>query len=258
MKKTIIATSLALLLACTAFAQATAGRGAISGTVLDASGAPVPDAKVVVSNPSLGLTRDLTTTGAGIFAAPALVPEKGYVVTVDKQGFTKYEARNLTVQVGETLNLNIALTVGGVSQQIEVSAMAPVVDDTKTETSQVVGNELINNLPINGRRVDSFVVLAPAVAKDADFGLVSFRGMAGHNSFLVDGVDTTNQYYNENAGRTRLGSQLSQDAVQEFQVLTSSFSAEYGVLPVAWSTPLRRAAPMTCMVLSSGSSATGA
>jgi len=94
--------------------------------------------------------------------------------------------------------------------------------------SQVVDNAMINNLPINGRRVDQFVLLAPAVTKDADFGLVTFRGLAGGNNFLVDGNDTTNQYYNENAGRTRLGSQLSQDAVQEFQVLTSSYSAEFG------------------------------
>ncbi len=114
------------------------------------------------------------------------------------------------------------------SQKVEVTAEAPLVDDVKTENSTVVGGQLIDNLPINGRRVDSFVLLTPAVTKDADFGLLTFRGMAGGNSFLVDGVDTTNQYYNENAGRTRLGSQLSQDAVQEFQVLNSNYAAEYG------------------------------
>jgi hypothetical protein len=205
-----------------------AGFGGISGTVRDASGSPVPGAKVVVSNPSLGLTRDLTTTDAGIFAAPALTPALGYKVTVDKQGFAPYVASDLPVRVGETTNLNVGLAVGSLTQAVEVVSAAPVIDDIKTETSQVVGNELINELPINGRRVDSFVLLTPAVTKDADFGLVTFRGLAGGNSFLVDGNDTTNQYYNENAGRTRLGSQLSQDAVQEFQVLSSSYSAEFG------------------------------
>ena len=211
-----------------AWCQATAGLGAISETVTDASGSPVPAAKVVVANPSLGINRELVTTGAGDFAAPALTPEKGYKVTVQKDGFAGYEADGLVLQVGEVLNLSVKLTVGSMSQKIDVTSEAPMVDDVKTESSTVVGGEQIDNLPINGRRVDSFVLLTPAVTKDADFGLLTFRGMAGGNSFLVDGVDTTNQYYNENAGRTRLGSQLSQDAVQEFQVLNSNYAAEYG------------------------------
>jgi hypothetical protein len=202
--------------------------GAISGTVLDASGAPVAGAKVLVTNSSLALTRELSTTSAGTFAAPALTPERGYKVSVDKQGFAGYTAENLVVQVGQVLNLNITLAVGTITQHVDVTSEAPAVDDVKTETSEVVDNALINNLPINGRRVDSFVVLTPAVTKDADFGLLTFRGMAGGNSFLVDGVDTTNQYYNENSGRTRLASQMSQDVVQEFQVVSSNFSAEYG------------------------------
>jgi hypothetical protein len=208
--------------------QATAGLGTISGTVRDATGSAVPGAKVVVSNAALGLTRELLTTDAGIFAAPALTPAEGYSVAVTKEGFSAYQAKDLPVRVGEATNLNVALAVGTISQNVEVTAAALVIDDVKTETSQVVGNELINDLPINGRRVDSFVLITPAVTKDADFGLVTFRGIAGGNSFLVDGNDTTNQYYNENAGRTRLGSQLSQDAVQEFQVLSSSYSAEFG------------------------------
>jgi hypothetical protein len=228
MKKVLSAAGAALLCAAAVWGQASAGLGSISGTVRDASGAPIPAAKVVVTNPSLGLTRELTTTDAGIFAAPSLVPAEGYKVDVSKQGFSGYDANKLVLQVGQTLNLNITLSVGAISQQVEVAAAAPVVDDVKTETSAVVGNEMIQELPINGRRVDSFVLLTPAVTKDADFGLVTFRGMAGGNSFLIDGNDTTNQYYNENAGRTRLGAQISQDAVQEFQVLSSSYGAEYG------------------------------
>ncbi|MEO7650633.1 MAG: hypothetical protein ABIZ80_09200, partial [Bryobacteraceae bacterium] len=73
-----------------------------------------------------------------------------------------------------------------------------------------------------------FVLLSPGVAPDGSFGLLSFRGVAGHNSFLTDGNDTTNQFYNENAGRTRITSQISQEAVQEFQVISNNFAAEYG------------------------------
>ncbi len=228
MKKLICAAALGSLFSMAAWCQATAGLGAISGTVLDASGTVVPGAKVIVANPSLGVSRELTTSSAGTFAAPALTPDPGYKVSVEKTGFTLYEADGLTLHVGEVLNLKVSLNVGAMTQKVEVTDAAPLVNDVKTENSTVVGGEQIDNLPINGRRVDSFVLLTPAVTKDADFGLLTFRGMAGGNSFLVDGVDTTNQYYNENAGRTRLGSQLSQDAVQEFQVLNSNYAAEYG------------------------------
>ena len=105
---------------------------------------------------------------------------------------------------------------------------AATVQDTKTDVSQVIDSTLIQDLPINGRRVDSFVLLTPGVTNDGTFGLLTFRGVAGGNSFLVDGNDTTEQFYNENAGRTRIASQISQDAVQEFQVVSSNFSAEYG------------------------------
>ncbi len=228
MKRSIVAISALLLATAAAWGQATAGMGAMSGIVRDASGATVPGARVIVTNPALGLTRELNTTDAGLFAAPGLVPAAGYRVAVTKEGFAPFAAANLTVEVGQTVDLNVQLNVGSATQQVEVVASAPVVDDVKSETSAVVGNQLINELPINGRRVDTFVLLTPAVTKDADFGLVTFRGIAGGNSFMVDGIDTTNQYYNENAGRTRLGSQLSQDAVQEFQVLSSSYSAEFG------------------------------
>ncbi len=93
---------------------------------------------------------------------------------------------------------------------------------------QVVGQQQITDLPINGRRVDSFALMTPGVTNDATFGLLSFRGVAGNNSFLLDGNDNTEQFYDENAGRTRIQSQLSQDAVQEFQVVSDNFSAEYG------------------------------
>jgi outer membrane receptor protein involved in Fe transport len=208
--------------------QATAGMGSLSGVVTDASGAALAGASVVVSNPQKGITRAMLTTQAGLFSAPALVPSDGFMVRVEKQGFAPYEAADLTVQVGENLDLHVQLKLGGVKETVEVSAAAVILDDTKTEVSQVVDNQQIQDLPINGRRTDSFVLLTPAVTSDATFGLLTFRGMAGGNAFLTDGNDTTDQFYNENAGRTRLATQISGDAVQEFQVLTSSYSAEFG------------------------------
>src|SRR5216683_2540912 len=217
-----------ILSSASAFAQSVAGLGAISGVVRDASGAAVPGAQVIVANESKGIRRTLATTDAGVFTAPSLAPAGGYSVTVNKPGFSQYEIKDIQVQVGQNLGLEVALAVAGASTQIQVEAAPPIVDNTKTDVSQIIGSTQIMELPINGRRVDSFVLLSPAVVADGTFGLVSFRGIAGGNSFLTDGNDTTEQYYNENAGRTRIQSQISQDAVQEFQVVSNNYSAEFG------------------------------
>ena len=183
---------------------------------------------MVVENEAKGIRRTLETNGDGIFNAPALVPASGYKVTVNKAGFAPYEQTEVTVLVGEDVDLPISLGVGTEATQVTVESRAPIVEDTKSDVSQVVDSKQILDLPINGRRVDSFVLLTPAVVPDGTFGLVSFRGVAGGNSFLTDGNDTTDQFYNENAGRTRISSQISQDAVQEFQVISDNYSAEYG------------------------------
>jgi hypothetical protein len=205
-----------------------AGIAGISGVVRDPSSASVPAAKVVVSNEAKGINRTLETNAEGMFTAPFLVPAQGYTVTVDATGFSQYKQENIELLVGQQLDLPVTLAVAGAVQTVDVTAGAPIVETTKTGVSQVVTTHQIDTLPINGRRVDSFVLLTPGVTNDGTFGLVSFRGIAGGNSFLTDGNDTTNTFYNENAGRTRISTQISQDAVQEFQVLTNGYSPEFG------------------------------
>ena len=222
------AVTLVIVLGASAFAQSAGGLAGISGVVRDASGSVVPKAKIVISNEDKGVSRSLVTNEAGLFAAPALTPDSGYKVAVTAAGFAPYEARDLVLQVGQNLDLNIKLTVAQASTEVEVTAATPMVEDTKSDVSQVIDSQQITDLPINGRRVDSFVLLTPGVTTDGTFGLLTFRGVAGHNSFLVDGNDSTEQFYNENAGRTRIASGLSQDVVQEFQVVSANFSAEYG------------------------------
>ena len=220
--------ALLLFVSAPLFGQSAGGVAGISGVVKDASGAVVPNAKVVISSASQGQVRSLTSNDAGLFSAPALSPGSGYKVTVTAAGFNTYDADKLTLAVGQNLDLNIALTVGASTTEVDVTATAAMVDDTKSDVSTVVGNQQIQELPVNGRRVDSFVLLTPGVTNDATFGLLSFRGVAGNNSFLVDGNDNTEQFYDENAGRTRIQSQISQDAVLEFQVVSDDYSAEYG------------------------------
>lgn len=219
---------LATGLSAGAYAQANAGFGAVSGVVRDTSGAVVAGANVTLTNDAKGIRRSMDSTDAGVFAAPALVPSSGYNLTVTKAGFANFEVKDFQIQVGQTVTFNVALQVAGAATRVEVSAQAPLVENEKSGVTAVVSQQQIDNLPINGRRVDSFVLLTPAVTDDGSFGLISFRGIAAGNSFLTDGNDTTQSFYNENAGRTRISTQISQDAVQEFQVLSNGFSAEYG------------------------------
>jgi hypothetical protein len=228
MRKVLASTICALVFVAGAYAQATAGLGSVSGTIRDASGAVIPGATVVVANDGKGIRRTMNSTEAGVFAAPALTPSSGYSLTVTKQGFSTYEIKDFEITVGQNVDFKVGMQVGSANTRLDVTAEAPLVEDTKSGVTATVGEDQIIELPINGRRVDSFVLLTPAVTNDGEFGLLSFRGIAAGNSFLTDGNDTTNSFYNENAGRTRIGSQLSQDAVQEFQVLSNGFSAEFG------------------------------
>src|SRR5262245_20230609 len=210
------------------YSQAVAGSGAMSGTVRDSTGAVIPGATAVVTNELKGIKRTMISTEAGVFTAPALVPAGGYTLTVTLPGFKTWEAKNVGIQVGQTVDFRIVLEVPGAATEVVVTAETRMVDTAKTGVAELVGQAQIDNLPINGRRVDSFVLLTPAATDDGTFGNVSFRGIAAGNASLTDGNDTTNSFYNENAGRTRISTQISQDAVQEFQVLSDGFSAEFG------------------------------
>jgi hypothetical protein len=228
MKKALVIFLFVFVFLGTVFAQATSGLSGISGIVRDSTGAVVPNAQVVVANDARGVHLNLNTSEGGVFNAPPLVPAAGYVVTVMKPGFAVYEVKDIELQVGQTVNLPVTLAVAGTTTEIRVEATSPLVDELKTDVSQVINSQQILDLPINGRRVDSFVLLTPGVSNDGNFGLLTFRGVANGNNFLLDGNDTTEEYYVENNGRTRVTSQISQDAVQEFQVVSANMSAQYG------------------------------
>lgn len=211
-----------------AFAQSLAGLGALNGTVTDAAGAVVPKAAIAVTNAKIGLKREIVASSDGNFEASSLPPEDGYVVTVAMPGFATYEATKISVHVGETATVAIKLTVSQVAETVTVDASAGELDTTRSGVSALVDQREINDLPINGRRVDQFVLLTPGVTTDGAGGEVTFRGVPGNNIFLQDGIDVTQQWGQDDAGGVGAFSPLSQDAVQEFQVQTSGYSAEFG------------------------------
>ena len=110
-----------------------------------------------------------------------------------------------------------------------MNADAAVVETDKTDVSTVVNLKDMMNLPMNGRRWDSFALSTPGTSNDGGFGLLSFRGMSGlYNNNMIDGMDNNQAFFSEAKGRTRLSFAYSIDAIQEFQVGNSSFSAQYG------------------------------
>jgi len=227
MKKTPLVVTVSALWAAIALAQTGGGTGSLSGIVLDPSGARVARATVEVHNQRLGIDRHIESSEGGVFNAPALPPSSGYEVHVTASGFALFQQSNLTILVGQEINVTARLELSASSTRVEVADITTGLE-TKTDVSQNVTTKEIDNLPINGRRVDSFALLTPGVVADGTSGLLSFRGIPGGNNFMTDGNDTTETFYNENAGRTRIPTQISQDAVQEFQVLTDSYSAEFG------------------------------
>ena len=217
-----------LLAAAPAHGQSLAGLAALSGTVRDSTGALITDAAVTVSNPSLGIDRKITTNSDGYFIAASLPPAMGYEITVTKTGFTGYSAKNVQLMVGQNITIPVQLSVAQQAESVTVSAEVPLIEASKSGVSTAVENTQIQNLPINGRRVDQFALLTPGAVTDGSSGAVSFRGVPGGNAFLQDGNDVTQQWGIDIGGGSNVPSSISQDAVLEFQVQTSGYSAEFG------------------------------
>jgi hypothetical protein len=226
------ACALALLLFCLAFgipaaAQSTT-QGAIGGTVKDPQGAVVPNATVSVKNDETNKEVSATTDAAGNFRVAQLQPGT-YTVAVNAAGFGAY-TQKVVVEVGLVTPVDANLTVQGVTgETVQVTSDAPVVNTEQQDFSTNINQTSINNLPINGRRWSNFALLTPGAVPDGTFGLISFRGISGLlNNNTIDGGDNNQAFFAEERGRTRISYSISQSAIREFQVNTSSYSAEYG------------------------------
>jgi hypothetical protein len=207
--------------------QSQLGTGALTGIVEDASGKVIPAVTLNLVNTGTGVVRRAESNGSGVFAFKVLQPG-AYTLKAEKQGFQTVEQTGITVTVGGTATLNLRLAVGAVNQVVTVEAQA-LIDTVKVDESSVVNREQINDLPINGRRFDQFALLTPGVTRDGRFGLLSYRGQSGvFNNFMIEGNDDNQAYFSEARGRTRIASNISANAIQEFRVGQSNFLAELG------------------------------
>jgi hypothetical protein len=213
----------------------------LSGTVKDASGAAIPSAKVSVKNIATGITREVDADSAGFYTVPNLAPGN-YDVSFSAQGFGTQTASGITLTVGAQQVANATLTIGQVSQKVVVSVEAPIVELASSAISGEISATTVRELPLNGRSWTDLATLSPgvdAIHTQPDFATGADRGNRGfgqqltisgarpqQNNYRMDGV-SLNDYANGAPGSV-MGGNLGVDAIQEFSVLTSNYSAEYG------------------------------
>ncbi len=200
----------------------------LHGTVTDPSGAVVPKAAVTITDASKGFSRSTTSDGQGNYLL-LLLPPGTYVVTATAPGFAKLNASNVVLTVGERAELHLTLSING-NETISVNAGADIIETERSSQSTTIDQLRIENLPTNGRNYIGFTLTNSQIARDAapSIGAIPTSGLnfggvrARSNSINIDGADAGDYI----SGGTR--TTVSQDAVQEFQIVTNGFAAEYG------------------------------
>jgi hypothetical protein len=211
----------------TAEAQSTTD-GAIGGAVADQSGAVVPNAAVRSRNLGTDSTSSGVTDGGGRYLLIHLQPGL-YSLEISGTGFGVFKATSITVEVGRVTTIDATLSVKALTETVVATAELPVITADRADFTTNINDTTIENLPINGRRWSTFALSTPGAVPDGGFGLVSFRGISGLlNNNTVDGADNNQAFFSEERGRTRISYSTSEAAIQEFQINTSNYSAEYG------------------------------
>src|SRR5262249_48802285 len=197
-------------------------------TVADSSGAMVPNASITVTNPSTNNQVNGTTDESGRYLI-AHLPPGVYSLQISASGFAAFKATSITVEVGRATSVDAVLGIQAQAKTVIATTDAPVITTDRADFTTNINLTTIENLPINGRRWSFFALGTPGATPDGGFGLVSFRGISGLlNNNTVDGADNNQAFFSEERGRTRISYSTSEASIQEFQVNTSNYSAEYG------------------------------
>jgi Carboxypeptidase regulatory-like domain len=232
--KTIVLIVLLMLTgSISAFAQASGSSAELRGQVVDITGSAIKGAAITITDLAKGSTRSTTTDGEGNYAFVGLLPSN-YEIKVSANGFATSTGK-VALTVGQQANISFKLAAGRVEANVEIVAGGEIVDTNRTEQSSTVDAKQISNLPINRRNFLDYALLTPGVADadniaDAsDFRVaqtpqsgLSFGGNNGRgNSISVDGAEA-------NSASGGVQATISQEAVQEFQIVRNSYSAEFG------------------------------
>jgi len=200
----------------------------VQGSVRDASGATVPGATVEVTSPALIGQKKVQTNSSGEFRFAALPPGR-YDLSASAPGFRTFVQHTIDLTAGRLPVIDVRLEVGGVTETVEVSGAAPVVDVTQSKVISTVEKEILDNIP-KGRSFQSVIPFAAGARQEPLQGGTSSRGNGyqidgatdSENVYLIDGVNTTNI---QNGG---VGKNFQIDFIEEVQIKSSSFEAEYG------------------------------
>src|SRR5262245_25172951 len=217
-----------LLMATGAAAQQ--GTGELRGRVADTQHAVLPGVTVVAKNEETGMFREIVSGGDGSFFMSALTPGT-YEISAQLSGFKKYARKGVRVEVGKTLSVDVQLEVGGVEQEVTVTAEAPLVDTTSKQLGGSVTTQELNDTPSLNRNFTSYLSLLPGITATLStdsFGADSIRvnGQATQNAnYMLDGAGNNDNFNNGNGGAQ---ARTPVEAIQEFQLLTSQFDAEFG------------------------------
>jgi len=219
-------------------AQTIVTSGAVRGILTDSTGALVAGARVELLRESTATSAVLLSNHDGVFLFPS-VAVGNYQLKITAPGFRTAKAKAVTVQVGQTAAVNVQLQPGSVEQTMEVFATTPVLRTSDSSAGTIIDRTLISDLPLNGRRYTDFSLLTANATEDGQTGLVSFGGEQGGedtgyangngaNFFTLDGANATSNYFGNARGGERVPYVFGQNAIQEFQVVVSPYSAAYG------------------------------
>jgi Carboxypeptidase regulatory-like domain/TonB dependent receptor-like, beta-barrel len=213
-----------------AYSQTQATTGVIEGTVTDPSGAAVAGAQVTITNTGTGYERQVTADSSGFYRA-VLLPLGSYSVAIEKSGFAKTLVQNVQVTMGASTPVDVKMKIAAAGTQITVTAAAPLIETTKTETSSGLGELSIQGLPSTSRNYLDYLTLTPNVhiTQGPDGPEIDVNGQKGtETGFMVDGAEANSQFFGEQAGGQRPVANVSMEAVKEFQVVAEGAAPEFG------------------------------
>jgi hypothetical protein len=218
---------LALGLPAPGFSQQ--GTSQISGRITDAQGAALPGVALVVRNEETGVARELTSSSEGTYSAAQLPPGR-YSVIAQLTGFRTVERTGLVLLVGTTLTINLSLPLGGIEESVTVTGQSPLVDTTTATVGGNVGTAELSELPAMNRNYFSAVALLPGVQFSPSNQMGNDTIVANGQTAQNTNVSVDGGYNADDALGTSSGAQVRTplEAVQEFQVLTSMYDAEFG------------------------------
>jgi hypothetical protein len=203
-------------------------RATLEGTVVDSSGSTISGASVEVTDVDTGISQERKTNSNGYYRFPGL-PVGQFTVTVSNPGFKTKLIEQVILQVGETHTLDVSLVVGEISEKVEIKAEASPAERTSAAAATVISTQEIANLPVNGRDWSGLTLLAPFAQDDGggDQRTIRFAGRArDDNNFSFDGVDAGG--IQEQAQKSQVRLQISEDAVEEYRVNSALYDVEYG------------------------------